>query len=240
MGCPGRHSLRDSVQESWSSLEDSLISVADILLARHPKAQLFPTLAPPRYPRDYGYLSDHSSREVAIRCARCSKAAFNSLSAFVTFALVLWLTEFADDCFDAAFSAVADHSTVEVPRVWFDYLQSSVVCDLSPGVRPGGFLHAYSTHWGPWLTNLCRARVNIWLVWGKEDSFQTPAADAGLPECFLPPAEVIQGAKERAAHLDQISMPTIDGYRYAVRKTSPTVYKVLVPFFLPLSCLTPP
>jgi hypothetical protein len=53
-----------------------------------------------------------------------------------------------------------------LPQVWVDYFRNSIVCNLSPGLRVGGFLDARTTGWGKFLHQFTRASVPFWLVWG--------------------------------------------------------------------------
>lgn len=161
-----RYVLKPSTIEAWQALENALLDVAEYLIINHPHSADFPLLQHPRWPYLFGYQDSHKTREIAYGCARRARSAFTMLSAFVTFAFSLWLTEFEDDCFEKAVTMLASRRQDPLPRVWLQYLTTSVICDLSPGLRPGGFLDPYTTRWGPLLKRFCWARVPVWLVWG--------------------------------------------------------------------------
>ena len=58
-GNPPEFVMEESVRTAWSRLERGLLTVAQVLISRHPKTQLLPTLTPPRLPSEYGYESAH-------------------------------------------------------------------------------------------------------------------------------------------------------------------------------------
>lgn len=161
-----RYILKPSTIEAWQALENALLDVAECLLTNHPLSANFPLLQQPRWPHRFGYRESHESYDIAYSCARRARLAFTMLSGFVSFAFSLWLTEFEDDCFEDAVTMLASRRRDPLPRVWLQYLTTSVICDLSPGLRPGCFLDPYTTRWGPILRRFCRARVPVWLVWG--------------------------------------------------------------------------
>lgn len=195
-----RYALDPSIQSRWKTLETPLLQVAQTLYAAHPDKANFPPLLYPRWPHQYGYEDSHRTKELAYDCAKKSLAAFSMLVAFTTFVLSLWLTEYEDDCFAAAFAVLAQRHRDGLPRVWLEYLKDSIVGDLSPGLRPGGFLNPYSTRWGAYLLRFTRASVPFWLLWGTDDIKHAHLADRKI-DYFFPPREYIELAKQRCLTL---------------------------------------
>ena len=142
---PPRYVLDPSIQSRWKNLETPLLEVSQTLYGAHKERQNFPLLSYPRWPHQYGYGVPHNSKELAYYCAKKSLAAFSMLAAFTTFVLSLWLTEYEDDCCAEAFAVLAERNHDRLPRVWLEYLKDSIVGNLSPGLRPGGFLNPYLT-----------------------------------------------------------------------------------------------
>ena len=212
-GNPPEFIMEESIRNAWSRLERGLMAVAEVLISKHAQAKHFPTLTYPRLPCDYGYESAHKSRDAAVSCAKRARGAFHSLSALTTFSLVLWLTEYEDNCFDKAFSALAAASRDDMPRVWLDLLQNSVVCNLSAGVRPGGFFDAYTTEWGRAISQFCRARVPIWVLWGK-DGHERQLADPRMRIEYYPPKRIFDWAVARPVDYERVVMPLLNTYHF--------------------------
>ncbi|RDB15043.1 hypothetical protein Hypma_005468 [Hypsizygus marmoreus] len=212
-GKPTRYIMKESLRKQWSSLENSLLDVADSLMTGHRHSHKFPALRYPRWPHEHGYKHSHSTEESAIASIKRSRQAFVILSSFVTFAMSLWLLEFEDDCFDQAFSMLATRERDPLPRVWLQYLQESIVCDLSPALRPGGFLDPYNSNWGQWIYLFGRASVPIWLIWRREYQMVEPI-DSGMAEYFLPPDDVIATAKKRSAIYESVVLPHEYSYSF--------------------------
>jgi hypothetical protein len=217
-GRPPQFSLEPSVCLSWTSLEQGLLTSVEVLLKEHPLARQFPPLSYPRYPYQFGYQVAHVSRERAISCAKRARGAFHSLCALLTFSLTIWLTEYEDDCFDKAFKALAAASSEEIPRVWIDQLQNSVICDLSIGAHPGGFLDGYKTLWGQFFHKFCRARIPIWVLWGI-DNHGRGASDAELYKRYFPPKDVLLTLRSQSLVYGRVVLPT---YLTSSIETQPT------------------
>lgn len=205
-GHPAKYKLRDDLVINWASLETALVDVAKHLIDNHPRLPTFPKLSPPRWPSQCGYLHSHDRKERAVSSARRSRDAFRMLSAFLSFALSLWLTEYEDDCFERAFNELATRMRDPIPRVWLQYLENSVVCNLSAGFRPGGFLNPYTTAWGPSLCYFTRARVPIWLLWGFQYT-SLSVAHPVIKSDFLPSDKYIKLAQNRSAAFKYIVPP---------------------------------
>ena len=204
---PRRYVLDPSIQSRWKSLEIPLLEVAQTLYGAHKERHSFPLLSYPRWPHQYGYDVAHSSKEIAYYCAKKSLAAFSMLAAFTTFVLSLWLTEYEDDCFAEAFAFLAERKRDGLPRVWLEYLKDSIVGNLSPGLRPGGFLNPYVTRWGVHLGRFTRASVPFWLLWGKDT---LKPANLVVPQIafYFPPQQYIDIAKSRCLSFSNTILPT--------------------------------
>ena len=208
-----RYVLNPSIQTRWKTLETPLLEVAHTLYEAHPDKAKFPFLSYPRWPHQYGYDDSHSSKELAYHCAKKSLAAFSMLVAFTTFALSLWLTEYEDDCFATAFAVLAERKRDALPRVWLEYLKGSIIGNLSPGLRPGGFLNPYITHWGIYLSRFTRASVPFWLLWGQEDLKRTNLAVPQI-DFYFPPRQYIELAKQRCLIFSNTILPHEHTYRF--------------------------
>lgn len=197
--------LDSAIRSRWKNLETSLLEVARTLYFAHPKNRFFPVLSYPRWPFEHGYEDAHKTRELTLHCAKKSLTAFSLLTAFTTFVLSLWLTENEDDCLDAAFALLTERKADALPRVWLQYLKDSIVCNFSPGLRPGGFLNSYVTFWGQFLGQFTRASVPIWLLWGKVQ-YPENVADSGI-RYYFPPQKYIELAKKRAIAFSDTILP---------------------------------
>jgi hypothetical protein len=197
--------LGSTIQSHWRNLETSLREVVHTLYFAHPKNRFFPTLSYPRWPSEYGYEAAHKTKELTLHCAKKSLTAFTLLAAFTTFVLSLWLGENENDCLDAAFTLLAERSKDALPRVWLQYLKDSIVCNFSPGLRPGGFLNPYATFWGQFLGQFTRAGVPFWLLWGRVQDLEN-AADAGM-KFYFPPRKYIEIAQKRVITFSDTTLP---------------------------------
>lgn len=191
--------------EEWSELQSNLVSVANLCLEQHPLAVL-PRVHPPRLPFSYGYSHEYETRASALTAVTRAREAFKILSAFVTFALSLWITQYSDDCFEEAWHMLATHPVKPFPRLWLEDLQDSTICDLSGGIRPGGFLDPHATRWGPVVHRITRASVPIWFLWGPDD-FRKPLLDKGMAIYYYPPARTIEEAKRNKIIYSKIVLP---------------------------------
>jgi hypothetical protein len=196
--------LDPSIRARWRNLETSLREVIHTLYSSHPKIKFFPTLSHPRLPFEHGYDEAHKTQELTLHCAKKSLAAFTLLAAFTTFVLSLWLTENEDDCLDAAFKVLTDRPD-SLPRVWLQYLKDSIICNFSPGLRPGAFLNPYVTFWGAFLGQFTRAGVPFWLLWGKVQRLEN-VADSGIG-FYFPPLKYIERAQGRTLAFSETVLP---------------------------------
>jgi len=121
------------------------------------------------------------------------------LTAFTTFILSLWLTEYEDDCLTKAFDILAQRNGDALPRVWLQYLKESIVSNFSTGLRPGAFLNPYTTCWDAFLVNFTCASIPVWLLWGKEHAWRNPTTDHGI-DFYFPPKKYIQLTKRATPH----------------------------------------
>ena len=206
--------LDSTIRSSWRNLETSLLEVALTLYSQHPKSRNFPALSHPRWPSEHGYNEAHKTHELTLHCAKKSLTAFTMLAAFTTFVLSLWLTENKDDCLDDAFTLLAQRKTDALPRVWLQYLKDSVICNFSPGLRPGGFLNPNVTFWGPFLGYFTRASVPFWLVWGHHLD-PKDAADTGI-HFYFPPQDYFERIRKRAITFSDTILPYEHTYQATV------------------------
>jgi hypothetical protein len=209
-----RYILDPSIQARWKTLESPLLVVAHTLYDAHKDKAGFPIITYPRWPHQHGYEDSHNTRQLAYHCAKKSLAAFSTLVAFTTFVLSLWLTEYADDCFAEAFTVLTRRHGETLPRVWLQYLKDSVVCTLTPGLRPGGFLNPYVSHWGKFLARFTRASVPFWLLWGKDDLKRENLLDDGM-DFYFPPLKYINIAKERCLTFSNTVLPYEHTYQFS-------------------------
>ncbi|KAF8869101.1 hypothetical protein BD779DRAFT_1682601 [Infundibulicybe gibba] len=129
------------------------------------------------------------------------------LAGYLTFALTLWINDDADrkssePLFEPAFEALRSRETDPFERAWIECLRGSLVCDISPGSRPGGYLWGLDTVWGPWMSRFLAANVPIWVLWGELPSLQVEPRDIGMLN-FRPPPGVLEEAKRRAEMIPQ-------------------------------------
>jgi hypothetical protein len=197
--------LDSAIRSRWKNLETSLLEVVHTLYSAHPQNRLFPILSYPRWPFEYGYNEAHKTRELTLHCAKKSLTAFTLLAAFTTFVLSLWLAENEDDCLDAAFTLLTERKADALPRVWLQYLRDSVICNFSPGLRPGGFLNPSVTFWGQFLGQFTRASVPFWLLWGQVQSPEN-VADLGI-HYYFPPRKYIELAQKRVITFSNTILP---------------------------------
>ena len=212
-GPPDMYILDQSIGTRWSNLETSLLEVVYTLYSVHPQNRNFPTLVYPRWPHEYGYRNSFKTKELTLHCARKSLTAFNMLTAFTTFVLSLWLTEYEDDCLAEAFATLTQRNRDALPRVWLQYLKESIVSNFSAGLRPGAFLNPYTTYWGAFLVKFTRASVPIWLMWGKEHAWSNPTTDRGI-KFYFPPEKYIQLAKGQNLTFSDPILPHQHTYRH--------------------------
>lgn len=207
------HRLEEATLSKWRNLEDPLLIVAEKLLTKHPKSNEFPSLSYPRMPHEFGYREVHLASETALQKAKCARDAFTPLTAILSFLLTLWLTPFEDTALDRAM-AVLEESPEPLPRVWLQYLAESVVCDLSGGLRPGGFVNPYQTQWSPGFGRFPRARVPLWLLWGPQPRWSTETLHPYTRQWYFPPQEYVDGARDRVAEFASIILPLQENYHH--------------------------
>lgn len=199
--------------EKWTHLENGLCDLIMELMSRHPGHQRFPQISWPRWPYLHGYRDAHEGVELAIACAKQSLWAFTLVSACMTFALSLWLGEFEQTCFHTAFSTLANRTHNSIPRTWLEtFLRESTICNLSPGLRTGGFLDPFITQWRPFIPQFCRARTPIWFIWGKGYRELTP--EDPKMSYYLPPEEYVRLAQRQKAHFSTIILPQKATYKH--------------------------
>ncbi|KAF8881143.1 hypothetical protein CPB84DRAFT_1851639 [Gymnopilus junonius] len=162
-----RYGLDEETLCPWHELEDILITISFCLLNGHKYAQHFPRLEYPQWPKSYGYRSWHRTKELA----------------------------FAYSAFDSAFLHLANFPSNLINWSYLDFLTKSVVCNLTLGLHPGGFINPYDTQW---------------FYGGNVDKKKIDALDVSIKD-FLPPKNYIEIAKQRTLIFTHIILPTLIG-----------------------------
>ncbi|KAF8890625.1 hypothetical protein BD779DRAFT_238843 [Infundibulicybe gibba] len=194
----GYYILNRRTIDSWSTLERNLLDAASYLIqCCNPRV---PTITPPKLPSSARYAQAHQSISEVLDCAKEARNLFLMLSAYLTFALTLWIDEDLGDSqspFESAFDALRKRDPHPIPQQWVECLQGSYVCELLPGFRPGAYLWALDTLWSPWISRFLLAKVPIWIHWGNLSSLNFKPNDNRL-EWFRPPSEVIEGVEKKS------------------------------------------
>jgi hypothetical protein len=133
--------LSDDVCKAWTELESFLLDISLYLFTEHNERQYLPDIDYPRWPRQCGYNVAHQSKAAAFQSLKQALHAFRLLSAFVSFSLSLWITQSEDHCFDRPFDKLMNRACNPILPIHCDSLRDSVVCNILPGLRPGGFLN---------------------------------------------------------------------------------------------------
>src|SRR5258705_229660 len=203
-----RFILRDDVCQGWAELENFLLDVGHHLYTEHQDRQYLPNVDYPAWPYQCGYRHAHDSRVGAFTSLKRTQHAFRLLSAFVSFTLSLWVTQFENDCFDKPFESLTSRAVDPIPPVNLDYLKDSAVCRITPGYRPGGFLNPYTTKWGRVTYRFCRFCVPFWFILGHEQMYKTISPlDRSIKGEFLPPDDYIEKVKMRQATFSWLVLP---------------------------------
>jgi len=198
--------LQDDVCQAWAELENFLLDISDHLFSEFGSRQFLPYIDYPAWPHQCGYREAHASRVEVFVSLKRAQHAFRLLSAFVSFTLSLWITEFEDDCFDRPFQSLMKERAI--PPIYLDYLRDSAVCRISDGFRPGGFLNPYTTKWGQVIFRFCRFCVPVWMIWGHEHLYKTVSpADSSIRSQFLPVDDYIKKIKMRQATFSWLILP---------------------------------
>ena len=205
--------LSDDLCQAWAELENFLLDISDYLFSEYPETKYLPEINYPVWQYQCGYRDSHKSKADAFACLKRTLHAFRLLSAFVSFTLSLWVTEYEDDCFDRPFQLLMSRRVDPIPPIHLDYLRDSVVCKISPGLRPGGFLNPYYTKWGRVMFRFCRFCVPFWMIWGHEKLYKNLVPlDNSIKNQFLPNDWYIGKIKERQATFSWLVLPDAKGF----------------------------
>jgi hypothetical protein len=205
--------LSDDLCQAWAELENFLIDISEYLFSEYPETKYLPEINYPAWPHQCGYRDAHKSKADAFASLKNTLHAFRLLSAFVSFTLSLWVTEYEDDCFDRPFQLLMSRRVDPVPPIHLDYLRDSVVCRILPGLRPGGFLNPYYTKWGRVMFRFCRFCVPFWMIWGHEKLYKNVVPlDNSIKTAFLPNDWYIGKIKERQATFSWLVLPDAKGF----------------------------
>jgi hypothetical protein len=227
---PPTFMLSDDVCQAWEELENLLLDVSMYLFSEHPDRRYLPDVDYPCWPSKCGYKEAHHSKQVAFESVKRSLHAFRMLSAFVSFALSLWIGQLEDTCFDRPFEKLLSRSDNPILPIQLDYLRDSVVCNILPGLRPGGFLNPYETRWGRIMYRICRFCVPLWMIWGHEQHYKRiQPADRDLRVALFPPEHLIERVKERYATFSSLILPDCKDFPGAPICTDPTLAPSLRP-----------
>ena len=210
---PGRRAqfmLSDDVKQEWIKLENFLRDVADHLYLEHPDNLDLPHIDTSQWPRECGYQFSYTSKADALRILKATLHGFRLLSAWVSMTLALWITEFQGVCFDRPFYELMNRPLDPISPAQLDLLRASVVCTISPGLRPGGFLDPYKTKWARVMFRMNRFCVPFWMIWGHSDMYSKTPLDRHIKKRFFPPDDCIRKAKEVETTYSSLIIP--DGY----------------------------
>ena len=207
-----RFILSDDVCQAWTEMENFLLDISDYLFTEYSERQYLPDIHFPTWPNRCGYREAHNSKAETFTCLRNTLHAFRLLSAFVSFTLSLWITEYESNCFDRPFQRLMNRPVDPIPPIYLDHLRDSVVCRILPGLRPGGFLNLYYTKWGRVMFRFCRFCVPFWMIWGHEKMYKTITPFDSSISQFLPEAWIIEKLKERQATFSLLVLPDAKGF----------------------------
>ena len=156
------YTLREDIREAWRRLENMFLSITGMLLAscHGSKEAKMPFDAHWALPRECGYLHGHRTGHAARIAAMRSRDACVLLLARCTMATAL--------CAQLGESPPGWVRVLEnrgVPAVWIDFLQQSVISDLSPGLRTGAFVYPTETKWMHHVPCMIRANLPVYICW---------------------------------------------------------------------------
>jgi hypothetical protein len=222
--------LSDDVCQAWEELENFLLDVSMYLFSEHPDRRYLPDIEYPRWPSQCDYTRPHRSMRDAFESVKNSLHAFRLLSAFVSFTLSLWIGQLEDTCLDRPFEKLLARTENPFLPIQLDYLRDSIVCSISAGLRPGGFLNPYETKWGRTMYRISRFHVPLWMIWGHEQQYKgIIPADPDLKRVFLPPEHLIEQLKGRHATFSLLIVPNPEGSPDAPIRTDPALTRPLHP-----------
>ncbi|TFK60183.1 hypothetical protein BDN72DRAFT_905191 [Pluteus cervinus] len=240
--------LSTEVRRSWARVENFLERIAESLIAgaRTPEwsKRLYgatnvqiPLVDPPRNPRHYRYRNFHPTHRCAFLHARWARDAFQLLTAYVSFAISLWLGEDEDSSLDLAFEYLSSLREDVVETYMLDILRESIVCDFSLGLRPGFFVSGYDTQWGGFFAHFTRAGIPIWIIWGTDDKHSLSPLDPFMKVEYFPPPDHVVKAKMIASAVAGIRLPTSTLPR---GDSADSIDNYIVPRFAGVECPAPP
>ena len=179
------YALRHDVRASWQVIENVLIKIcATLLEAIHgsPEAR-FPFDSFWRLPQDHGYRSAHRTSAGASKAALRSRDACVLLLARCTMAIALCGQTDVDP---PAWIRVL--VTNGFPSPWIDILRSSIVADLSPGLRTGAFIDPFGvTQWVDHVPCMIRANLPVYLRWKRNEDIRIVLQRYPFLRTYLPP-----------------------------------------------------
>ncbi|TFK58871.1 hypothetical protein BDN72DRAFT_906342 [Pluteus cervinus] len=210
------YALKKSVRDDWARVENFLERIAHLLIvgasrksvALYGRQMTLPTVTPPHLPRHHRYRHKHSRMDHALDSVARSRDAFQMLTAYATFAISLWLKGTLDDCLDLAFAYLGDEIDNPISFQMLDILRDSIVCEFSPGLRPGFFINPYTTDWGFFFRSFVGAAVPVWVLWGPEHRYKIlQPRDPHFRSRLFPPAKYITAAQQLAGYIPS-KLPT--------------------------------
>ncbi|RPD52485.1 hypothetical protein L227DRAFT_514740, partial [Lentinus tigrinus ALCF2SS1-6] len=156
---------------AWRTLEDTLLYVTDVLLnhVAHQSELCFPFDPFWPTPTECGYKRTWRIPQEARRAAFRSLDACRVLLARCTMAIGLATPE--KDTNPPSWMNVLLRANVNAK--WVENFRSSLIPDLSPGLRVGAYVspsrEAAGTHWIEHIPCMIRANVPVYIHWPKND-----------------------------------------------------------------------
>jgi hypothetical protein len=159
---PATYTLSPETVTSWQCLENALIGLCMFLLRR--KFRNIAELGYLPLPRECGYMSVHAEPRYVRGCAYKARDAFVTLATFCSFAIAGNISPL--DQYKLQPEWVTACQAEGVHPQWLKDLQESFVCNFSPGMRAGAFMHGYKSCWALAIPAFVNANVPLWIFWG--------------------------------------------------------------------------
>ncbi|KAK7433537.1 hypothetical protein VKT23_019846 [Stygiomarasmius scandens] len=151
----------------WRRLENNLLDISSFLMQRAGLPNTYQYLW---LPQSLGYDGSFREPEHVRSCTDRTRSAFIFLMALCSFAVAMNLQEsdvrYPDE--EPLWAkACRLEKNVPVHPQWLADFRKSIVCDFTPGLRVGGFFHAFDSEWACSFPALARANIPFWIWWGQ-------------------------------------------------------------------------
>jgi len=161
----GRWRVVPEIVRSWGRLEHALLMMATVVLDKCQSFYVHIDCKSPPIPQKFGLIRDHKTKHGVMKAFRRSHAAFIPLVGWCA-----WI-----------FASAGGELCASIPR-WYDLLESSKrvhpewlneMCrnelgDFSGNIqRVGMFVHLARCSWMNIIRVYVKAKIPIWLYWGK-------------------------------------------------------------------------